>query len=250
MFIKHTTLLLTAITAFSLIIMSCEGPKGPEGPQGPAGETVSINCMDCHNESTLLKAKIMQYENSAHHMGTSFARGSNGACAPCHAHEGFYQWVETGVMNMDGIDEPTPPACRTCHNIHENFDETDYQLKGTGEFALVGDMTDNHTVDMGSGNQCGKCHQTRERNYGLTVDGSGTIDIGSHWGPHYGAQTNMHVGYGGFEIGGNYSKTHPHNGQGVPDGCVSCHANTANHTFEATDESCENCHSDFDNFGD
>jgi hypothetical protein len=245
-------LLLSLVAVAALLITSCEGPEGPagdQGPQGPAGSDGAdgqgiADCLQCHNESTDLKAKILQYENSMHFMGTSYARGSSSSCAPCHGHEGYVQWAEGGMESVTGHDYATKTACRTCHEIHTTYTYDDYALKNTGAYNLIGDHTGNMAVDMGKGNQCGKCHQTRARGYGLVVDGSGEVEINSsHWGPHHGPQTNMLLGSGGFEVGGEYDSGHPHNGGGVADGCVSCHLGTEqNHTFAAAESSCEGCH--------
>lgn len=242
---------LMAITA--LMLTSCEGPEGPEGPQGPAGEdgkSAAIDCADCHNNSSLLKAKLMQYENSAHYMGSSYSfAGARDACAACHANEGFNDWAATSFGEVSAPDYPTPVACRTCHEIHVTNTIEDYKLVNAGAFNLMGDMTNNDEVDMGKGNQCAKCHQSRERNYGFEVGGSSLVNISSsHWGPHYGTQTNVMLGKGGFEMGSGYpTGDHIHN-TASQDGCVSCHANTGDHTFAATLVSCESCHSGIESF--
>jgi hypothetical protein len=236
-----------------LMMMSCEGPEGPQGPEGPKGEDgkdMAINCMDCHDETTLLKAKMMQYENSSHYMGTSFARASSASCAACHSNEGFNKLIAEGADAVEGVAEPTPVACRTCHEIHETYTISDYALKGTADFNLVGDQTNNATVDMGKGNLCGKCHQTRDRGYGIVVDSPSTDSINissSHWGPHYGAQTNILVGKGGVEIGDGFVSEHSHASLS-PDGCVSCHANTGDHTFKANIDACQKCHANAEDF--
>ena len=68
----------------------------------------------------------------------------------------------------------------------------------------------------------------------------------SHWGPHYGAQTNIFVGKGGVEIGDGFVSEHSH--ASVADGCVSCHANTGDHTFKANIDACQKCHATAEDF--
>lgn len=248
-------IMLAIFTIAALMVMSCEGPEGPagtpgtDGKDGADGKDAQIKCMDCHNESTLLKAKIMQYEGSMHYQGTSYARGASGSCAPCHANEGYNNWIESGwdMASTTNIESPTPPACRTCHNIHETYSVDDYALKGTEKFNLQGDLTDNIEIDFGKGNQCAKCHQTRERNIGFdpTNGAGGEININSsHWGPHHGPQSNTVSGKGGYNAGNqaDYATTTHSHGKGIADGCVSCHANTANHSFDAQVSSCTSCH--------
>lgn len=255
-----TKIMLSLITIAALFIMSCDGPEGPagadgkDGADGADGKDAQIKCMDCHNESSLLKAKMMQYEGSMHYTGTSYARSTSASCAPCHSNEGYHNWIESdwATASTKGISEPTPPACRTCHNIHENYSIEDYTLKGTEKFNLIGDMTDNAEVDFGKGNQCAKCHQSRSYNYGLnpaTPDTEFKI-TSTHWGPHHGPQSNTVAGKGGYNVGdaADYSKTSHSHGLGISDGCVSCHASTANHTFAAVLNSCKDCHSDITTF--
>lgn len=249
-----TKIMLSLITIAALFIMSCEGPEGPAGTagqDGADGKDAQIKCMDCHNESTLLKAKIAQYEGSMHYQGTAYARGASADCAPCHSNEGYNIWVKSGWdAAVAAVETPTPPACRTCHNIHETYSIDDYALKGTNKFNLQGDLTDNIEVDFGKGNLCAKCHQTRERNIGFdpTNGAGGEININSsHWGPHHGPQSNTVSGKGGYNAGdqADYANTTHTHGKGISDGCVSCHASTKNHTFEVSVTACQNCHSGF-----
>lgn len=255
----HQTLtktLLVLVALFAIILISCEGPEGPEGPQGPAGadgKSAAIDCMDCHNSSTMLKAKMMQYEESLHYMGDAYVRSTSASCAGCHSHEGFRVWAKDGYDKVAGVPEPTPVACRTCHDVHSKYTLEDYALVGTAKFNQFGDFTDGAEYDKGKSNMCAKCHQSRTRNYGLVHGSTEEYTISdSRFGPHHGPQSNVIMGNGAFRAGNAADWTdtkHTHGtSQALADGCVSCHANTGNHTFEATISSCDGCHSGIKSF--
>lgn len=249
---KFYAALIAVFFAFAFI--ACEGPAGEDGiagadgTDGQDGKDGEEQCAVCHNSSSMLYAKQLQYESSMHWLGTSYGRGSSASCAPCHSNEGFNQWAELGDMDaVEGAAEPTPPNCRTCHNIHETYTTDDYGLKGTASFNLIGDHTDNAAVDFGKGNMCAKCHQTRARGYNLDpANGSGgEVNINSsHWGPHHGPQSNVVKANGGYEVAGqSYGNSSMH--ANAVDGCVSCHINeNADHTWAANETFCESCHSD------
>jgi hypothetical protein len=194
-----------------------------------------------------MKAKVLQFEQTAKAESGVYARGTSGSCAGCHATEGYHQWNEVGDFTaISGVADPTPLECRACHEIHVTNTIEDYKLRGTEPFALLGMFTNNDVADMNKGNQCGKCHQARPRTYGIEIDNPGTITTGSHWGPHYGTQTNLWLGKGGFEVGGGFDAvTNRHNIGLYADACVTCHVGeNANHTFAAQSSTCESCHSD------
>ena len=234
------------VTILLIAFMGCEGEKGPTGSQGADGDSGTAACGACHDVSTSVLAKQMQWEQSGHATGTAYGRGTSASCAPCHSSEGFTVKIAGGTV--EGVAAPTPPNCRTCHNIHMNYDTTDYALATTDAVELTGDIPMNATFDMGKGNLCVNCHQTRERNYGLDPNGSGEIEINSsHWGPHHGPQSNILLGVGGFEVSGSVSYEHSPHKTLVEDGCVTCHMFDDSHTFEPDDDACESCHGgDFD----
>lgn len=249
-------LLLSLVAVAALLITSCEGPEGPagaQGPQGPAGDDGAdgqgiTDCLQCHNNSTDLKAKIMQYEESMHYMGGAYSyAGGRGGCTGCHAHEGYEQWETTAYGDWTAPDYPTKIACRTCHEIHETYTIDDYALKNAGAFNLQALFADNYEVDMGKGNQCGKCHQARPRTYNIAPGSDEQVEIGPHWGPHYGTQTNIAFGKGGYEIGEGY-ETNIHTHASGADGCVTCHVSEGNHNFEPELSACVACHSSAESF--
>ena len=169
-----------------------------DGVQGPSG---TATCEVCHGPDTVLLAKQIQWEASVHATGGHSRYGSRADCAHCHSHEGFK--LAIAGETVTAIDDPTPPNCRTCHNIHTNYDETDYALSTTASVEVTSPLINSvTTIGMGKGNLCANCHQYREREYELAVGGS-DYEIDSHFGPHHGPQSNIFAGFGGFEIPGS-----------------------------------------------
>ncbi len=228
--------------------LGCEGPQGPEGPTGPAGQSVaeySGECGTCHNVSTIVLAKQIQYRESGHAQGTAYIRSSSASCAPCHSNEGFR--MKIAGEEVVGIDNPTPQNCRTCHNIHQEYTADDWALSTTLPVELTGIMYNGDVVDFGKGNLCANCHQTRSRNYGLELGGDDVEISGSHWGPHHGTQSNILAGSGGYELAGSVEYMNSGHANGVTNACVTCHLSS--HTLEPSVKSCETCHpgiKDFD----
>jgi hypothetical protein len=103
------------------------------------------------------------------------------------------------------------------------------------------------TIDIGKGNLCANCHQTRVRNYGLELGGP-DVKIGDeHWGPHYGTQSNYFTGNGGYEVIGSVAYSNSAHTTFVTDGCPTCHMVNGDHTLEPNIAACKKCHSDFGN---
>jgi len=248
-----STLLILAVCAL-VALVGCEGEKGADGPAGPAG-TAGVSgtaaCGTCHDVSTDIVAKQIQYEQSTHAMGSAYLRGTSASCAPCHSSEGFTQKV--AGLEVTGADNPTPPNCRTCHNIHTNYDATDYALATTAPVTLTGSMTVDATIDLGKGNLCANCHQTRLRTYGLEVGGADIGITSTHFGPHHGVQSNVLTGNSGYEFAGSMAYDDSPHAAMIEDGCVTCHMSapgttSGGHTFTPNDTACAECHSDFDGF--
>ncbi len=225
--------------------------EGPMGPAGPAGEE---QCAICHNNTTTILAAQMQYANSSHFTGGNFNH-SDSTCAHCHTSEGFIESISTGQRRTaENINNPTPPGCKTCHNIHKNYELTDWELTTTDSVYLD---INNELIEFASSNLCANCHQPRIPDPLPVLGGNNTHSLTSaNWGPHYGTQAAVFGGTGGFEIGGNYPEktTSGHHGAS----CNDCHMAQAygdmagGHTMkmnylqnENTVElltSCESCH--------
>ncbi len=257
---KTLSLLASSLFLLAMVFTSCEGPmgpegpegtQGPEGPQGPAGEIGAVSCVECHDFSTDLFAKVLQFENSTHVTGGNYNR-NYGACAICHTHEGYLDNLETGAGTSDAaLVNTTHINCRTCHMIHENYDQTDWGLRGTDRITF---FTGQEGPELGTGNQCASCHQSRS--YDVPEVGGPDLTITSNrYGPHYGSQSDVMVGHSLYEIPGsmNYPSSNPH--ASIANGCVSCHMSagyvdqSGGHTFAMRNESeavnmtsCTMCH--------
>lgn len=207
---------------FSLITISCTGPEGPAGPPGKDGTPGTAVCGVCHESSTFLLAKQRQYHNSLHYLGETYDYANRTACAPCHNNEGFHETLITKADTVvAAIPNPTPVNCRTCHNVHKKYDTTDFALTYKDPVTL---KYGGQTVDFGEGNICTKCHQARTFSPVPTVGGDSITVTYFRWGPHYGVNSNVVAGIGGFEIPGpeSYPSTNPHKNF-IKDGCVTCH---------------------------
>lgn len=273
---KTITQVLSYTVAFLIIfIIGCEGPEGPEGPAGLQGEqgeqgeqgipgldgtNAAENCTNCHYDDTDVLAAKLQWENSKHATGGAFERNST-SCAPCHTSEGFTEILSTGAdETVAAISNPTPPNCRTCHQIHTNFDSTDFALATTAPVVMYADS--NITIDLGKGNLCIKCHQSRPATIPSTTPAAtDSINITStRYGPHHGTQGPMLAGVGGWEVVGSVSYQNTMHTTLVTEGCPTCHmaeaygAQAGGHTMSmeyeyhggdvVNDAGCESCHDD------
>ena len=233
---------LVGVAFFALMIVGCEGPQGVAGQDGAAGAdgadgadgiNAAETCTDCHTDDTEIFAAQVQYAVSTHRTGGNFERGGNtyehvdNECAVCHSHEGFTEFLASGTtVFTPAFDDPTPPNCRTCHNIHTSYTQADWGLTTEASFDLV---IDGSTIDLGKGNLCANCHQPLQPDPMPDISGSGTgITFTSpYWGPHYGAQGAMLAGEAAF-VFGNVSgpATGPNTHGNVSanaGGCVTCH---------------------------
>jgi len=258
--------MLLALATISFVSCTKEGPAGPAGQNGVAGED-GINgtdgtatCIQCHDNTQAMFAKINQWEHSLHATGeTSFENGTS--CAPCHTSQGFLERMATDTTGVvAAIEDPNMVNCYTCHNIHDTYTTADWALTYADpvNFWQTGGKAVN--VDFGTGNLCANCHQSMKVNP-TPVVGSGdtyTITIYSY-GPHHGPVGNMLGGFAGFEVAGSVAyDDNPH--AEVENGCVACHMAAAignlagGHTFAIAFEEggseelnlagCEECHSD------
>ncbi|HOV91681.1 MAG TPA: hypothetical protein PLC04_01195 [Candidatus Kapabacteria bacterium] len=263
LFSLHNLIILLFAGFFAL--MSCEGPKGPEGPQGPqgpAGPSGAEQCGVCHNSTSELVAKEVQWATSAHATGLNFERSTKD-CAPCHTSQGFIEVLETGELaTVADVQNPVGQNCRTCHKIHTSYDSTDWALRKTTstKLQLTGEI-----VDFKTGNTCAQCHQARTAvRPDLTQE---TFAItNARWGPHHSTAANMLAASGAVEIPGSKTYTNTGHLQAISKGCVSCHmaqafgAQAGGHTMNMSYDShgsevdnvvaCTGCHSGLKKFDD
>ena len=234
---------LLAIAAFAL--MGCEGKEGPAGPVADAGD---LSCAGCHNETNLITAKQTAWSESLHGSGTAAAyAGGRDNCAGCHSGSSFIAMIAAG--QNPGVERPaseltqvTRQDCRTCHEIHTTYTETDWALTTTEPVELY--VVEDVTYDGGEGNLCVTCHQPR-RVFPAPDENGMITRISSHWGPHHGPQSSMLLGVAGGGVTGSPSAHYSM----VDDTCVACHMGEGdNHSFEPEIDACKACHSDAENF--
>lgn len=251
--------LVLLMTTFMIACQGTAGPAGPPGPAGPAGTaapTGTAACSTCHNDTTLVKAREVQYANSLHGAGFTFER-SGADCAICHTSEGFVERLATGSVEIaEDVENPSPVNCRTCHEIHTTYTAADWALRVDSPVTL--ELTGD-TIDLSKGNLCASCHQPRW-SYEIPQVGGGDVEITStRFGPHHGTQSSMLTGIGGF---GEFTGTSVH--LAVPDSCTTCHMADAygkqagGHTMTMEYEyhghevanvaGCTSCHSGIEDF--
>lgn len=253
---------LLTIASFSFLI-SCQGPPGVagsdgadgangiDGTDGADGANGNGTCLQCHNEGTSFKAKQIQFDESAHSLGTYYSRG--GECSGCHSTEGFLAREDftsiTEITELD-LEDQTPIACRTCHTVHYTYTDNDWALTFYDEVTetLFGSESPDYSStglgDLGNSNQCVQCHQARDRGNVPGADATEAVEVNSHWGPHYGVQGNVLASSGGVEVGTGYSTDNFHK---ISNACITCHMHNNSHTLEVNLEACIGCHSSTDN---
>ncbi len=186
-----------------------QGPDGSTGPAGPEGPSGTADCVQCHNDDTMLKAKIAQWNQSKHASDEILWEVTRDPCYLCHTSEGF-------VTNLAGSpvlpENPTMIGCRTCHAPHTN---KNFALRTEAPYTLRNGVT----VDLGEGNLCVNCHHSRQDvNTYITEP---TVITSRYFGPHEGPQAETYFGTGGYEFGETMEQSiHP---TLVADACVSCH---------------------------
>lgn len=231
--IKILFSVLIAAVLLASIIGGCEGPAGPPGETTVAnleGFKEGINCGDCHNPDTdtvnYVWAKKYQWELSKHFLGGDFERNS-ATCAGCHTTEGFIEAMQ-GKTVTTHVDA-SPPGCFACHSPHARGD---FSLRNVNTVILNGTVAGvaDAMFDYGKGNLCAQCHKPRTLDpepdpaKNLTTD---TIKItNNRWYPHYGVQSQMLMGTGGFQFT-DYTYTgnsnHTDNTVIKQEACIACH---------------------------
>jgi len=259
----------------ALAFTACEGPKGadgatgatgPQGPQGPAGPSGAQQCGVCHNNSTLLFAKQSEWAQSLHGTGEMYVYGNQSDCAYCHTSQGFLEYNQTGVTPVTGApySDPATINCRTCHNVHTNYDSTDWGLKRTVPVAFYAAKV--ASADLGKGNLCGQCHQARPSSTPIDLTNpDATISITDmRLGAHHSPAANVFTGSLQFVPNGNATVPTSNYHSMVKDACVTCHMAdtyvahgqaTGGHTFKTVSDdgtifntnACKACHTEVTN---
>lgn len=157
-----------AIIIAGAMIISCEGPAGPAGTDGQDGQDGTdgtngvdgnVTCLVCHNADN--KAVIASEFAASQHASGAIAvdyAGGRASCAACHSHEGYLEFARTGDVAND-FTNPSAWVCATCHDLHTDFEDTDYAFRLSDPVTLVADET--VVIDGGNNNTCINCHQSR-----------------------------------------------------------------------------------------
>ncbi len=273
---RFTYLLSLTLTVFAIAAVAfvgCEGPAGTAGANGTNGadgtngtngtDGVDGNgtCVECHDESTDIYVKRLQAANSKHLTGGDFER-SEKDCAACHTHEGFLDRMESGEMEASAdIANPSPQNCRTCHNIHINYDTSDFAIRYPDPVKL---WSNDVTVDMSDGNICANCHQPRIPEPMYVIGGDSISIDEKYWGPHLSTQSAMVHGTAAYEVAGSVTYPTPGSSMHAGAGCTKCHMPDAfgnqagGHTLNMTYfyhghdadwvAGCTDCHSGIEDF--
>jgi hypothetical protein len=252
--VKNFLTVLTAIALFGLV--ACEGPAGPAGKDGAVGAKgadagfvyfegfkADLKCATCHTPDTDTlyhkSAVTYQWAGSKHATGrTSFENSTT--CAPCHTTEGFVQ-SQTGQTITQAFNS-TPVGCFACHSPHKSGD---FALRTVAPPTIFSNLTGvaDYTFDYGKGNLCAQCHKPRTQANKLDPSKStvtaltDSIKITSgRWYSHYGVQSQMLMGKGGYEwangpvpIGNSF---HTNATSIKSDGCTICHMPNARGDYD------------------
>ncbi|MCE1202220.1 MAG: hypothetical protein LWX09_09015 [Bacteroidia bacterium] len=227
---RLSALLLVGAMAFSACtkegpmgLPGKDGKDGKDGRDGRDGVDGTAGCIQCHDNSQVNFAITAQWERSLHATGGLFVRNTN-TCAGCHTSQGFREIIQTGSGNTAAtINNPVPPNCYTCHNVHTTFTPADWGLSTTANVTFRIDPTKSH--NFGKGNLCATCHQPRLPSPMPTMDGPSINITSATWGPHYGTAASIVAGKGGFEFGTGYTNSAHVNV--ITQSCVACHLTTA-----------------------
>ncbi len=229
-------LLSSMLVGAMMVFSSCtkEGPAGPagtngtDGTNGTNGTDGTAGCVQCHDNSQAITAKSWQWETSVHATGGRYFENATN-CAPCHTSQGFLERMAAGTqVTADVIENPLPPNCYTCHNIHTTYTPEDLALTYSDPVVYWFNPNGNETPDFGKGNLCSNCHQIRIAYPWPVVGSTDTYTVtSSRYGTHHGPMSAMLGGFAGYEVPGSLPYTNSQHTT-VPDACVTCHLGTFN----------------------
>ena len=261
---------LLLILATSLLLVNCttdpipgpDGVDGVDGVDGIDGATGTAECAACHNisKSEEVHASFLFSAHSGvpNAGDNSWARGRSASCAKCHSNQGYIDYAETGMVDENGYgQEEDPLTCAGCHNEHRSFDFEndgfDAALRIVDAVTLFADP-DSYVIDYGKDEKrshtCAQCHQPRDK-FENNLLANGKVDVGSRFGPHYGAQSTLLEGIQGAELDGyTYAGADKSAAHRAGSSCTQCHMgesggnNVGEHTWIQTETSCTKCHND------
>ncbi|MDD5672753.1 MAG: cytochrome c3 family protein [Chitinivibrionales bacterium] len=303
-FLFKSLVVAAATVGLSLVAGCFQGPAGPAGKDGTSvldtllikdtlvikdtllkKDTVLLKdssfirdsvfalakCSQCHNSNQLIVSKQYDWEGSLHDTGSTWrGEGSNASCIACHNGNAFI-FALTKADSANVLANPTNANCRTCHQIHTTYTDSDFAL--VGKEAIVKSKND-YTVsfpDMGAGNLCVNCHQLRTAFMADLIAGKGTESINpnvnilktavmvgtdsakftataARASDHVGAQAQIISGIGIWLPNGGAAIPSSMHKTVVADGCVDCHLGPQKvHTYQPQIASCQAaaCHGAF-----
>jgi hypothetical protein len=243
--------------------IQCESCHGPLG-QHVAGQFMTVRpkpewraeacgvCHDAppHHDKTQLWSTLRTAADGTKHghanYGLALAEGTMGACAKCHAAQGFGQWADaafapTFTATAPSKNEAQPQTCQTCHDPHTT------KLRMDTSQPLL--LENGYLVSgAGPGQLCMACHQGRR---GIRDDAHAALT--SHQAPHQGPQADVVLGKNFFFLGDltRTGSTISRHFEAVEGACVGCHMKfgteqikptSTNHSFIVDKTVCTNCH--------
>ena len=231
---KKIIKLLSILTILAFAGMACQkGDTGATGPAGPAGadgengidgESGTAGCIQCHTSDENMAIKDAQWVLSGHVTGTHMGGyyGSRDGCADCHSSQGMQEVVATGEYDNPAPTSPLPANCYTCHQIHQTYSSDDWAFTVQGPVPF---RVNDYLADMGNGNACVQCHQSRTATPVLDLGTTENVSItSSRYGPHHGPQGNMLAGVGNsgaYELSGSMEYVNSFHATGT--NCTTCH---------------------------
>ncbi|MBI4325406.1 MAG: hypothetical protein HY674_09095 [Chloroflexi bacterium] len=209
------------------------------------------NCAQCHDSMTH-HFRSAEWNHSGHAVAP---RQTSSGCVRCHTAPGFANYAAGAPAVSTPYEAIT---CAACHDPHDAANP--HQLRTVADVTLMDNKTT--ITEGGPAKLCMNCHMARRdaTNYVETTAGS------SHFGPHYGCQTDMLMGVNAITYGQEIpSSAHRHV---VEEACLTCHMQEAEfspafthagghsfnmkwdngtNTIELT-EACVQCHGEIEEF--
>jgi len=187
---------------------NCHGP-GSEHSGDKRASDVSYDvgmCAVCHDSGSH-HVRPTEWKSSPH----SVKPVRSGSCGRCHTGDGFIAYVNDDDVRAG---ESQAIGCAACHDPHSA--ENEHQVRTTQDVELFnGEMVE----DGGLGKLCMNCHISRRDAEEYVTENH------SHYGPHYGPQTDMVVGTNAVQYG-QYIPSSSGHLLAVEDSCATCHMQT------------------------
>ena len=207
-----------------------------EDPAKAAARKAALNeffgkslCLECHGSTPTYNIKSARtgYDFSVHKNGGHSFYANGDECQKCHTHEGFvkYGGKDVKIDPKSFIKHPSQQSCFTCHDPHVNGDMS---LRTTSPVTLASGKK----FDIGKGNLCANCHQTRGKAK-ETAKAMPAEKLKGYWGAHHGPQADMLIGSNAYEYPGKtyYSSVHL---KLTKNSCVDCHMSYPQSRFSMT----------------